>query len=35
MTLTFAKAGTVETTLQILAIGAKGPPDGMDMDMAA
>ena len=34
VTLTFAKAGSVETTLQILAIGAKGPPDAMGgMDM--
>ena len=34
VTLTFEKAGKVETTLQILAIGAKGPPDAMDrMDM--
>jgi copper(I)-binding protein len=35
VTFVFAKAGKVETTLQILAIGAKGPPPdamgGMDM----
>ena len=34
VTRTCEKAGKVETTLQVLAIGAKGPPDaagGMDM----
>jgi periplasmic copper chaperone A len=31
VTLTFAKAGTVAASLQILAIGAKGPPDTIDM----
>ena len=37
VTLTFEKAGTVETALDILAIGAKGPPeehDGMTMKMS-